>query len=558
MAQPIRFQLHIACENLVNRIAIGQPKPICMVFIKEDNNVKKLGETEVGNGLSPVFSRTIPFEYKFGKKQDIIVIVKNTIWHIVKRSETKMTFGQYQIPFDVILQEGRRGVKVKLKAKPTKDQKKQGIEYLDGGRCFITAYSDNPSQGRFGMDARVSGLPKPLLSSTSSFLEFTVPTERNRLLYRSEVQKGSDVNFIHFDITEGRLPDFETDVSCICYEYKEDARIKMGAREVKMTYNPLGQTKFRPIDLFEPARATLKLGPKALLSLRNIHHVPATFSNYVDYVQAGLKVKFTLALDFSESSYADHANEDDIPYFNAIRAFGGIMSNYDDDYKVPCFGYDEEGVFSLGENDEENLDDLLSIYNEKVKSQEWKSDGGVFLSPIVEQITDVAEKAFGETKDASEYNILVILSSGGLDDIDNLVHQITNKSQTVPLSIILVGIGNNNFYAFQGLHDRLNRKNNVRPLLTYVNTRDIPLPNYEALTTDVESEFQDEFASESEDDEPNMAQLLKYRLQYQKLAEVVMAQIPNQVETFYRVRNISPMRRRMALGRSDTFLKDFR
>ena len=185
MVQPIRFQLQFACENLVNRLAIGQPKPQITVYQKDANRTTKLGHTEISAGLSPSFSTTLPFEYRFGSKQNLVVVVKNTIWHIIKRSEDKMTFGKYEIPFDVVLQSGTKGVKVKLRATASKEQKKQGIPYLDGGKCFITAYQDNPNQGRFRLDCKALKVPKPLVGSVECFVEFTVPHERNRLLYRA-------------------------------------------------------------------------------------------------------------------------------------------------------------------------------------------------------------------------------------------------------------------------------------------------------------------------------------------------------------------------------------
>ena len=127
-----RFELHFSCENLVNRLAIGQPKPQATVFL----NNKPLGKTEIANGLSPRFSKKIICDYEFGKPQDIKVIVKNTIWHIIKRDEHKKTFGRATISLDVILQHGSKGAKLKLKAAPSDKDKSNGLKYSDGGRIY--------------------------------------------------------------------------------------------------------------------------------------------------------------------------------------------------------------------------------------------------------------------------------------------------------------------------------------------------------------------------------------------------------------------------------------
>ena len=116
----------------MNKLAVGQPKPQVFVFL---NGILH-DQTEVGNGLSPSFSKKIECDYEFGKVQDLTVIVKNTIWHIIPRGEKKMTFGRAKISLDVILQQGSKGAKLKLRATPSDKEKSQGLKYADGGRIY--------------------------------------------------------------------------------------------------------------------------------------------------------------------------------------------------------------------------------------------------------------------------------------------------------------------------------------------------------------------------------------------------------------------------------------
>ena len=455
MTSQIKFQLQLQCENLKSKLTIGQPKPQCSVYIVDNQSPQPrlLGKTEVGSGLSPTFSQTIPFEYKFGTKQEILVSVKNTIWHIISRGEEKMTFGFYKIPFDVILQKGSTGVKCKLKGPASdKEKKNLGIKYTDGGRLYISAFNDNSQQGRFRLDCSAFSIPKPMIGSVESFMEITVPGERNRLLYRTEIAKGSNVNFRQMEITEGRLPDFSTDLSLEMFEYKEDGRIKF-SRDNKMTYKSFGRAIFKPTDFFDgTGKGSFTLGSKGLrVELKNITEIPSTFSSYTDFVQSGMKLKFTLALDFSETSFNDHQDEEMIPYFQAIDAIGAILMNYDDDKKVPCLGYDENGIFELGEEKEELISDLPFIYRDETLKHEFLSGGEINFTPLVNTICDLASENFNchEIPQASEYHVLIILSSGGLDDLEELIETLQNKAQILPMSVIIVGIGSNNFYVFE-------------------------------------------------------------------------------------------------------------
>merc|ERR1719454_406374 len=274
------------------------------------------------------------------------------------------------------------------------------MKYTDGGRCYVTAVPDNPNQARFRMDARASGVPKPMMGSVVSFIEFTVPSERNRLLYRSETAKGSEAAYRNFEITQGKLPDFETEIECACYEYKEDGRIKF-TRDNKLTYKCFGRKRFVPQDMFEIGQHGLRLNDKLTVMLCNIVELPATFASYTDFIQAGLQLKFHLALDFSEPSFNDHQNEETLPYFNAIQAFGGIMGNFDDDQKVPCLGYDENGVFELGSEKEENLEDLLLIYRDEVTNHTFE-EGEVKIKPVIKTITSAAKLDFDANQEARE------------------------------------------------------------------------------------------------------------------------------------------------------------
>lgn len=140
-----RFELQFSCENLVNQLAVGQPKPQLLVFL----NGKLHDETEVGNGLSPSFSKKIECDYEFGKPQDLTVIVRNTIWHIIPRGEKKMTFGRAKISLDVILQQGSKGAKLKLRAAPSDKEKSQGLKYADGGRIYSGVLKIGNNKGFF-------------------------------------------------------------------------------------------------------------------------------------------------------------------------------------------------------------------------------------------------------------------------------------------------------------------------------------------------------------------------------------------------------------------------
>ena len=175
----MRFQLQLSCENLVTPLAIGQPKPQITVFY----DGVSIGKTEIASGLSPVFNDTIPFSYKFGTRQKLTFSCRNTIWHIIKRPDEKINFGSYSIEFEKILQEGPKGIKLKLRQPPSKEQRKQGVKYVYGGKLKVFAFMDNRNMSRFTMQMAVTGLKGSTFSTPNTFLEITQPSHTQCLYF---------------------------------------------------------------------------------------------------------------------------------------------------------------------------------------------------------------------------------------------------------------------------------------------------------------------------------------------------------------------------------------
>lgn len=147
-------------------------------------------------------------------------------------------------------------------------------------------------------------------------------------------------------------------------------------------------------------------------------------------------------------------------YQKAIRAIVGILSKYDDDQKFPVFGFGAKygGIvrhcFQCGPDAEaEGVDGVLDSYRAVFSS-------GLIMSKPTDftQVIDVAtsrskkmqEEAEAEGKQA--YTILLILSDGAVADA-NVTMDALQRAADAPLSVVIVGVGNEDFSAMHFLDD---------------------------------------------------------------------------------------------------------
>ena len=126
-------------------------------------------------------------------------------------------------------------------------------------------------------------------------------------------------------------------------------------------------------------------------------------------MKSGLKLKFHLAIDFTNSSFAEHNNTDERPYEETIRALGRIMQNFDDDGKIPAYAYCEPDKFwpLLSEKGEPEvgLEELLNVYYDWVDEHEFE-EGEVKIQPLIRHfVADLQGSFKGE---ADEYHVLIL------------------------------------------------------------------------------------------------------------------------------------------------------
>ena len=252
--------------------------------------------------------------------------------------------------------------------------------------------------------------------------------------------------------------------------------------------------------------------------------------SFIAYLRSGMNINLTIGIDFtgSNGAYTDsrslhYLNNGMNDYEKAIRSCGDILAYYDDDQLFPVFGFgfkfknesnNNFGIYNLNNYPINNntsdpnihlIDNVLKEYRNFIKTITlW---GPTNFAPMINDLNREVKNNLNNGL-VMLYNILMILTDGQINDMQDTIDALVEAS-FLPISVIIVGIGNGNFGNMDildaddnPLYDRKRRKAD-RDLVQFV-----PFNNYK-------------------NDPP-------------KLAEQVLEEIPRQVVEYYQHKGIKP------------------
>ncbi|KAA8496667.1 Protein BONZAI 1 [Porphyridium purpureum] len=223
--------------------------------------------------------------------------------------------------------------------------------------------------------------------------------------------------------------------------------------------------------------------------------------SFLEYIAGGCEVGFQVAIDFTASNGAvrdprslHHVQVGTLnPYMQAIISIGTVLEHYDTDKRFPVYGFgarlpwknnDKFHCFSLkGDGDLADVEvcgvqGVLDAYMKTLASVNLS--GPTYFSQVIEAASQVAQEQVTQHK--QRYHILMILTDGIIDDMNKTIEAIIAAS-SLPMSIIIVGIGSANFGnmdVLDGDQKLLGSKQTgyaSRDIVQFVPMRDFLLPN---------------------------------------------------------------------------------
>nr|XP_015810335.2 copine-3 [Nothobranchius furzeri] len=517
-----KVELTISCENLMDMDFFSKSDPVCALFLYTPDSIwYELGRTEtIQNCLNPKFSKKFVVDYYFETVQRL----KFSVYDIDNDSHDLNDcdhdfLGEFECTLGQIVSNRQMTQPLLLTNKEP------------AGHGTITIFAEEVTDTRvanFEVSAR--GLDKKFLRSCDPFLEFYKKSESGwQLAHRTEVvHNNRNPVWIPFCITLRSLcdGDLEKPIKVKCYDHYVN-----GSHELIGTFKAslaemlhAGCTFPAEFQCFNEQK--LRKGNyknSGVICIRRCQ-MEKVYS-FLDYILGGCQINFTIAIDFTQSNGVPSSPnslhytspEGFNEYLHAIWAVGHVVQDYNRTKMFPVFGFGAQippssevsHMFPVNFNPSDpfcaGIEGVVQAYQQCLPCVElW---GPTNLSPIIKHVSCFARQALHQNL-AAEYFVLLIITDGIVSDMDQTRRAIV-KASHLPMSIIIVGVGAADFRAMEFLDsdDHLLRS-----------------PSGKAAARDI----------------VQFVPFRKFQDNRVALAQSVLAELPDQVASFFRAYKLKP------------------
>ena len=482
-------EISLSCDNLKDLDFISKSDPFCVVYYKDNSKQSQyleVGRTEtIADNLSPVWQKKIILDYNFEQRQLVKFVVYDSDSNS-SRLESHDFLGSADCSLGEIVAAQSQGFSRKL---------------TDGGNAVIHVMAEELTQSKEVLFLKFSASKldkKDFFGKSDPFIEILRSTESNKyiLVHRTEFIKNTlDPDWRPFEISARSLSngDDERDLRFDVYDWN-----KSGSHEIIGSFHTTvrnlreGPGQLNHYNVINEEKKKKK-GRKdensgvVMLDTFRAEMVPS----FLDYIKGGTQVNFTVAVDFtgsnghpSDPSSLHYINPSGDPnqYQTAIQAVGGIIQDYDSDKMYPALGFgarippegkvSHEFFLTLDERNPycSGIDGVMAAYNNSLYNVQLY--GPTNFAPVVRHVSKFAHVY---QNDPSNYFILLIITDGIITDLAETKKAIIAAS-TLPLSIIIIGVGSEDFEAMEELDsdDRLLRQDNMvasRDIVQFVELR---------------------------------------------------------------------------------------
>lgn len=181
---------------------------------------------------------------------------------------------------------------------------------------------------------------------------------------------------------------------------------------------------------------------------------------FEEHLMKGTEISLIAAIDFTASNIGQqysrslhYVGAKKTPYEQALEPISEILVSYDTDKMVPLYGFGAGSpgspvshCFPLnGDKDSPEVCGVKGItetYRNALRNLSFS--GPTKFSPLLRETIDTISKELKGLKKL-RYYVLVILTDGQICDRQETIDQIVRATYEVPLSIVIVGIGNGPF-----------------------------------------------------------------------------------------------------------------
>jgi hypothetical protein len=292
-----------------------------------------------------------------------------------------------------------------------------------------------------------------------------------------------------------------------------------------MAHKFIGSFKFSINDLLNGKKRFELLDHKGKTMGTILFNIATIIKKYqfLDYLAGEMEMNLVVGVDWTASnkdprlSDSLHYNAQGImnEYECAIRSIGDILSYYDNSKQFPAYGFGGRlpnltvsHCFALNGNPQQSacngVDGVLSAYKQALANVELY--GPTCFAPLLSTVREIARGTLNQEK--QKYTILLLITDGVINDMDATLSTIVDLA-SLPVSVVIVGVGNADFAAMDILDSDGTRLFDGRRYAERDCVQFVPFRQFK--------------------NQP-----------YAVLAKETLAEIPQQVTEYFSKRNIAP------------------
>ncbi|XP_027000207.1 copine-4 [Tachysurus fulvidraco] len=518
-----KVELRVACKGISDRDALSKPDPCVVLKMQSHGQWFEVDRTEViRSSISPVFSKVFTVDYYFEEVQRLRFEL-----HDISSNHNGLKEADFLGSLECTLGQ------IVSQRKISKALLKQGNT---SGKSSITITAEELSGNDDYVELAFSAKKlddKDFFSKSDPFLEiFRVNDDgTGSIVHRTEtIMNNLNPVWKSFKVSLNTLcsGDHERELKCTVWDWDSNGKHDF-IGEFQTTFKDLKTAMDGKQIQWECINPKYQVKKK---NYRNSGVVMLTqckiikMHSFLDYIMGGCQIQFTVAIDFTASN-GDPRNSCSLHYIHpyqpneylkALVAVGEICQDYDSDKMFPAFGFGAQipPDFKVSHDfavnfDEDNpecagIQGVVEAYQNCLPKIQLY--GPTNIAPIIQKVANSASEEM-HTKEAMEYFILLILTDGVITDMADTREAIVHASH-LPMSVIIVGIGNADFSDMQMLDgdDGILRSPKGEPVLRDI-VQFVPFCNFKHASPAA-------------------------------LAKSVLAEVPNQVVDYYNSKGIKP------------------
>lgn len=435
-----RVELFISARKLKNADTFSKTDPFCIVSLKSANSsFIQIGRTEsIQNNLNPNWVTPIQLEYFFESSQDLQFTVFD------EDQSSSENIGFCSTTLGEIVSKGTSFFNLNTK----------GTLII---RVEEVKIRNNAETGFHALQLKGIKLDKKdTFGKSDPYLIFYRNISQNQWteVHRTEVVKKTlDPVWNCFTLSVQAICNFDREkpIKVECFDWD-----RIGSHDF------IGQfhTNFSELITVEKVFELRNPKEKNKVSghIQVILSEITTEATFIDFLREGVQISLIVAIDFTASNGSFDSPgslhfispECQNEYEKAIYQVGTILEPYDSDKEFPVFGFggcpkngnSTSHCFPLnGKKKKPNVSGVQGILDIYHKSQNTVTlSSPTLFKKVMKKVRSLASS----TPPHAVYYILLILTDGEINDMNETIEEIVAASQ-LPLSIIIVGVGNSQF-----------------------------------------------------------------------------------------------------------------